>query len=86
MFAPALAMEATTGVSGTISILLIGIICTFYSTIGGMKAVIITDLLQGALMFACIFAIIGIACMNIDGGIGGIFEIAEKGGRMNMFQ
>lgn len=81
-----MALEATTGLDRTISILAIGLICTFYSTIGGMKAVIITDLLQGALMFGCIFAIIGVVHINLEDGIGSVFDIAEKGGRMNMFE
>jgi sodium-coupled monocarboxylate transporter 8/12 len=46
LYAPALALEAVTGLSKTLSGLIIGLVCTFYSTIGGMKAVIITDVFQ----------------------------------------
>lgn len=46
LYAPALALEAVTGLSKTLSVLSIGLVCTFYSTIGGMKAVIITDVFQ----------------------------------------
>lgn len=46
LYAPALALEAVTGLSKTLSVLAIGLVCTFYSTIGGMKAVIITDVFQ----------------------------------------
>ncbi len=45
-YAPALAVEAVTGISQIWSILLVGLICIFYSTIGGMKAVILTDIFQ----------------------------------------
>lgn len=46
LYAPALALEAVTGLSQDTSILLVGLVCVFYSTIGGIKAVIITDLFQ----------------------------------------
>lgn len=46
LYAPAIALEALTGLSQNISILVVGCVCTFYSTIGGMKAVIITDVFQ----------------------------------------
>lgn len=81
-----MALEATTGLDGTISILLIGLICTFYSTIGGIKAVIITDLLQGILMFACIIGVIIVIHVDLEDGIGDVFRIAEEGGRLNLFE
>ncbi|KAK0089533.1 hypothetical protein PV325_006866 [Microctonus aethiopoides] len=84
IYAPALALEATTGLDGTTSILLIGFICTFYSSIGGIKAVIITDVLQGALMLICVYSVIGVALADIDGGIWTVIERAQKGGRFNL--
>jgi sodium-coupled monocarboxylate transporter 8/12 len=46
LYAPALALSAVTGLSKIGAILSIGAVCTFYSTIGGMKAVLITDVFQ----------------------------------------
>ncbi|XP_058824324.1 putative sodium-dependent multivitamin transporter [Topomyia yanbarensis] len=84
VYAPALALEAVTGLPQTYSILTIGIICTFYSTIGGMKAVLFTDLFQSFLMFAAIFAVI--ICAGIDaGGLGKIWETAERDGRLEFW-
>lgn len=84
VYAPALALEAVTGLDQTYSILAIGIICTFYSTIGGMKAVLFTDLFQSFLMFAAIFAVIISAAIDA-GGLGKIWEVAEQGNRLEFW-
>lgn len=62
-----------------------GIVCTFYSTIGGMKAVLITDVFQSFLMFAAIYSIIIMTVIKA-GGIAPILEAAEKGGRLNLYK
>nr|XP_034178422.1 putative sodium-dependent multivitamin transporter [Osmia lignaria] len=85
LFAPSLALEATTGLSGTTSVLLIGVICTFYSTVGGIKAVLITDVFQGLLMFAGVACVLGIAATDLDEGLSDVWSIAEQGGRLNFF-
>ncbi|XP_043283569.1 putative sodium-dependent multivitamin transporter [Venturia canescens] len=84
LFAPALALEATTGLSSTTSIFLIGIICTFYSTIGGIKAVLATDVFQGFLMLASILCVIVIGCYDLEGGVAEVWEVATKGGRLEV--
>ncbi|OXU26138.1 hypothetical protein TSAR_003324 [Trichomalopsis sarcophagae] len=81
LYAPALALEATTGLSRLWSIIAIGLVCAFYSTIGGIKAVLITDVFQGVLMYASLFIVIGTAAHSL-GGIGEIWRIASEGGRI----
>lgn len=46
LYAPALTLEAVSGMSRVWAILAVGLVCTFYSTIGGLKAVLITDVFQ----------------------------------------
>lgn len=81
LYAPSLALEATTGISKTASIIIIGLVCAFYSSIGGIKAVLITDVFQALLMFAAVFVIIGIAAKETEGLIH-IWEIAKQGQRI----
>lgn len=81
LYAPSLALEATTGISKTASIIIIGLVCAFYSSIGGIKAVLITDVFQALLMFTAVFAVIGTAVNNV-GGLGQIWEIAKRGQRI----
>lgn len=85
VYAPALALQAVTGLDQTYSILAIGIVCTFYSTIGGMKAVLFTDVFQSILMFAAIYAVIICAAVKA-GGLAPIWEAAEKGGRLELWK
>lgn len=81
LYAPSLALEATTGISKSGSIIIIGLACSFYSSIGGIKAVLITDVFQSILMFASVIIIIIIASQEI-GGIEKIWEIAKMGQRI----
>jgi len=81
LYVPCLALEATTKISKPASITIIGLVCAFYSGIGGIKAVLITDTFQGFLMFAAVFLVIGTATYNV-GGLGQIWEIARQGQRL----
>ncbi|XP_045595048.2 putative sodium-dependent multivitamin transporter [Procambarus clarkii] len=83
LYAPALALSAVTGISLTWSIITVGLVCTFYSTLGGMKAVLITDVFQSLLMFAAVFSVITRGVM--DFGVGNIFKIANEGNRLEFF-
>ena len=46
IYAPALALEQATNLNVYLGILLTGGICMFYTTLGGLKAVVWTDSLQ----------------------------------------
>lgn len=61
-----------------------GVVCTFYSALGGIKAVLITDVFQSLLMFAAIFAVITRGVMDFS--VGEIFRIAEEGNRLEFFK
>ena len=43
LYTPSVAIQQVTGLSLWVSILLTGLVCTIYTTIGGIKAVIWTD-------------------------------------------
>lgn len=85
LYAPALALEALTGISQVTAILSVGIVCTFYSTIGGMKAVLMTDVFQSILMFAAVFSVIIFAVID-KGSFAEIWRIAERGGRTDLLK
>jgi len=62
-----------------------GLVCTFYSTIGGMKAVIMTDVFQSALMFLSVVSIIGSAILS-QGGLSNIWKVAQFGNRTDIWK
>ncbi|XP_058806099.1 putative sodium-dependent multivitamin transporter [Phymastichus coffea] len=81
LYAPAIALETTTGLYGNWCIISIGLVCAFYSAIGGIKAVLITDVFQGILMFVSLFIVI-ITAAHKMGGLTEIWHIAAQGGRI----
>lgn len=60
-------------------------VCVFYTTIGGLKAVIWTDTVQFLVMNGSIFLIIIMGTIN-EGGLSNIWKIAEDSGRINFFE
>ena len=86
LYAPSLAFETATGLSSTMSILLIGLICMFYSTIGGIKAVLITDVFQGLLMYTALFCVLGVGASELEGGLSSVWELAKRDGRIKFFE
>ncbi|GBP65766.1 Putative sodium-dependent multivitamin transporter [Eumeta japonica] len=85
LYAPAIVIEAVTGLDRLVSILSVGLVCTFYTTLGGMKAALITDLLQSLLMLLSVFIVLIHGSMKV-GGLGNVFRIAMDGGRMDFLK
>ena len=67
---PALAISSVTGINVFLSVLLMGIITTIYTAIGGFDAVIWTEVFQGLLKFFAPLVMIGICIANLPGGAG----------------
>ncbi|CAF1245648.1 unnamed protein product [Rotaria sordida] len=81
LYGPALAFSQTSGLNIWLSVVSIGVICTFYSSVGGMKAVIWTDVLQ-AIVIAVGLLAVAIQGLIILGGFKRTFSIASRGGRI----
>ncbi|XP_055925433.1 putative sodium-dependent multivitamin transporter [Argiope bruennichi] len=84
LYAPALTLSAVTGLSKWTSVMSIGVVCTFYCTIGGMKAVLWTDLFQSLLMFSAVFAVIAKGTIDV-GGFSEVWRLADEGKRIEFF-
>lgn len=84
LYAPALALSQVTGIKVWTSVLSIGIVCTFYTSFGGMKAVVWTDVFQICLMFGAMLMVVIRGAYDI-GGLKIVFDKAEKGSRIEFF-
>ncbi|XP_022622600.1 sodium/iodide cotransporter [Seriola dumerili] len=82
IYAPALILNQATGLNMWVSLFSTGIICTLYTTLGGMKAVIWTDVFQIIVMLSGFVAIL-IQGTVLVGGPALVLEIAKNGSRIN---
>ncbi|NXG59463.1 SC5A5 protein, partial [Hemiprocne comata] len=76
---------SVTGLDIWASLLSTGVICTFYTTIGGMKAVIWTDVFQVFVMLSGFIAIV-IRGVLLVGGPARVLDIATNGSRVNFIE
>ncbi|XP_004404678.1 PREDICTED: sodium/iodide cotransporter [Odobenus rosmarus divergens] len=85
IYAPALILNQVTGLHIWASLLSTGAICTFYTTVGGMKAVVWTDVFQVVVMLTGFWAVLARGIMLV-GGPRHVFEIAQNHSRMNQIE
>jgi len=74
-------VQEMTGLNAQYSILLGGVITSFYTITGGIEAVIWTDFFQSFLLWFGGFAILGIIIYSVDGGLGTIISVAAADGK-----
>ncbi|ELU15287.1 hypothetical protein CAPTEDRAFT_171192 [Capitella teleta] len=82
IYAPSLALESACGIPVYISIPVMSFICTLYTMLGGMKAVIWTDVFQFLIMFIGLLTILIKGLIEV-GGISKVFEYAAQENRLN---
>jgi len=77
LYVPCLAVSTAIGQKHLLApmIITLGGLVTFYTMLGGIKAVIWTDVLQFCIMFAGLAGTIAIAWANVPGGFGEIAEV-----------
>ncbi|XP_061609959.1 solute carrier family 5 member 6a isoform X4 [Phyllopteryx taeniolatus] len=81
LYAPALALNAVTGFDLWGAVLAMGLVCTLYTSLGGLKAVMWTDVFQTVVMFAGQLAVI-IVGAHQAGGIAEVWRKAVNGSRI----
>ncbi len=74
LYLPAIVLSTITGINIYVCILTMGILCTFYTALGGIEAVIWSDVLQVIIFFTGIFVAIITVTFHIDGGVMGVID------------
>jgi len=83
MLLPAIALSAATGVPLEYSIIAMGILSTIYTVLGGIEAVIWTDVLQTVvLMFGAVLAFF-LVVVNVEGGFMDVVATANTAGKLH---
>ncbi|XP_042876525.1 sodium-coupled monocarboxylate transporter 1-like [Penaeus japonicus] len=83
VYAPALALAQVTGMNVYLSVSLISFVCIFYTTLGGMKAVLWTDAIQMIIMFGSTLFIIIKGTIDM-GGFEYVWETNKASGRIEL--
>ena len=74
MYLPCMVLSSLTNINVNVLILIMGVIAIIYSYTGGLKSVLWTDFIQGAVLivgvtFGCVYLL-----SHIDGGLGAVFN------------
>ncbi|XP_053319633.1 sodium-coupled monocarboxylate transporter 1-like [Spea bombifrons] len=84
IYAPALALNQVSGFNLWGAMVATGLVCIFYCTLGGLKAVIWTDAFQIVIMLGGFIAVI-VRGIVVQGGIQTIINDSYYGGRLNFW-
>jgi SSS family transporter len=86
LFATSKVFEGGAGWPAWVTILVVGFIGILYTVLGGMRAVIWTDVLQFIVLVIGIGAAVVVLCMSVDGGFFGAITYAfDNGHGLNRF-
>jgi len=85
LYLPSLALAVVTGIDVEACILVMGVLCIFYTALGGIEAVIWTDVIQVIVLIGgAVFCLLLMAC-HIPGGWNAACEIAAEADKFRTF-
>ncbi len=85
LFLPAIALSTVTGISVYSCILVMGVLSTLYTVMGGMKAVIWTDVVQVFVLYGGALLSLVILLTSMEGGLSGIVSAGLEYDKFHMF-
>lgn len=85
LFLPSLALSVVTGIDVSTCILLMGVLSIIYTVLGGIEAVVWTDVIQVTVLVGGALLCLMIIPFNVEGGMGHILETVTAQGKVDMF-
>jgi SSS family transporter len=84
VYGGSLALSIATGIPLTVVIFLVGATAIIYTSTGGLKAVIWTDVLQLFVLTTAIIVTLLVAVSSLDGGFADVVRIGFESGKFNL--
>ncbi len=85
LYLPSLALATVTGADVTLCILFMGGLAVLYTVLGGIEAVVWTDVLQVIVLFGGAVVCLVVILLDLPGGPGEVFLLGGKAGKFRMF-
>ncbi len=86
IYVPCVPLSRVAGVSLELCVVAVGVGATLYTVLGGMKAVVWTDVIQFFVLIGGLMVMVATLIEGVEGGAYGIWEKAGAGGRTTLFQ
>jgi SSS family transporter len=84
VYAPAMAMSIVTGIPLWGCICMMGLLATAYTALGGLAAVVWTDVIQFTILIAGAIWVAASLAHGVDGGVPAILALAKETGRLHI--
>ena len=85
LFLPAIALSTVTGINVHLCILVMGVLATVYTVLGGIEAVIWTDVIQVVVLLGGAFLSLTLIVSELDGGLAGLIASGSQAGKFHVF-
>ncbi len=84
LYLPSMALSAVTGVDVYLCIVLMGVLATLYTVLGGIEAVVWTDVIQVAVLLGGAVLSLGVIVWGVEGGVAQIVSMGSDAGKFRM--
>ncbi|XP_046371459.2 sodium-coupled monocarboxylate transporter 2-like [Haliotis rufescens] len=81
LLSPAVSIQTATGLPFWVSVVIVGLVGTTYTSIGGIRGVVLVDVFQAAIIMFGIFIVL-VKGVHEVGGLATTWELAKEGGRI----
>jgi len=85
LFLPSIALSVVTGIDVRVCIVAMAVLSILYTVLGGIEAVIWTDVLQVVVLLGGAWLSLMLMLAHIPGGLGGMIDIAAEAGKFHTF-